>query len=87
VAWIEPAGVEATMRIYQSLGILRSDMRTTAGEERFAEADYAIFQNKSTEFSEHARKLLATRRPCGRVDEHGVPLLYVFCLTDGGDVR
>ncbi|MFP4248090.1 MAG: ArnT family glycosyltransferase [Armatimonadota bacterium] len=84
VAWIEPAGIEATMRIYQSLGILRSDIRTTAGEDTFAEADYAIFQNKSTEFSERARELLATRRPCGRVEEHGVPLLYVFCLTDGG---
>jgi hypothetical protein len=90
VAWIEPAGVEATMRMYQHLGILRSDVRTTAGDEALAGADYAVFQNKSTEFSEHARRLLATQRPCATIDEHGVPLLYIFCLTeravpDGGE--
>ncbi len=84
VAWIDPAGVEATMRMYQALGILRSDIRTTAGEEALAEADYAVFQNKSTEFSDHARELLATQHPCAQIEEHGVTLLYVFCLTDGG---
>ncbi|MGI5816756.1 MAG: glycosyltransferase family 39 protein [Armatimonadota bacterium] len=84
VAWIEPPGVEATMRMYQHLGIMRGDIRTTAGEAAIAGADYAVFQNKSTEFSPHSRRLLATREPCGTVEEHGVSLLYVFCLTDGG---
>lgn len=87
VAWIEPAGVEATMRMYQSLGLLRADIRTVAGPEALAQADYAIFQNKSTEFTDISRGLLATRDPCAAVDEHGVPLLYVFCMTDGGDVQ
>lgn len=85
VAWIDPMGVEATMRMYQHLGILRADIRTTAGPEGLAEADYAVFQNKSTEFSEAARELLSARQPCGTISEHGVPLLFVFCLTDGGE--
>jgi hypothetical protein len=87
VVWIEPVGVEATMRMYQSLGILRSDIRTTAGDEALKTADYAVFQNKVTEFSQHARRLLTDARPCATIDEHGVPLLYVFCLTNGGESR
>ncbi len=82
VVWIEPPGVEATMRMYQQMGILRSDLRTTAGEDALANADYAIFQNKSTEFSDYARELLSSRQPCGTIEEHGVPLLYVFCNRD-----
>lgn len=82
VAWIEPMGVEATMRMYCRLGILRADIQTTAGPEGIEQADYAVFQNKSTEFSEIARELLTTQKPCGTIDEHGVPLLYVFCLTE-----
>ena len=82
VAWIDPPGVEATMRIYAQLGIMRSDIHTTAGAEALEQADYAVFQNKSTEFSEEARALLATERPCDTIEEQGVPLLFIFCLTD-----
>ncbi len=82
VVWIDPPGVEATMRMYQHLAILRGDLRTVAGGDALASADYAVFQNKSTEFSAEARQLLSTRQPCGVIQEHGVTLCYIFCLTD-----
>ena len=85
VVWIEPPGVEATMRVYQELGLLRTDIRTTAGSDALATADYALFQNKETEFTDDSRRLLQTREPCGVVQEQGVPLLLIFCLTDGGE--
>ncbi len=85
--WIEPPGEEATLWMYRSLGILRADIRTTSGPDNIGKADYVVFQNKSTEFTDVTRELLATREPCGTVDEHGVPLLYVFCLTDGGEAQ
>ena len=86
IAWIEPPGCEATMWVYRDLGILRRDIRTTSGPLGLRHADYAIFQNKVTEFSEHARRLLAEResRPGGIVPLHGVPLLYVFEMDREG---
>ena len=87
MVWIEPPGEEATLWMYRSLGILRADIRTTSGPDNIGKADYVVFQNKSTEFTDISRGLLATREPCGTIDEHGVPLLYVFCLTDGGEAQ
>jgi hypothetical protein len=83
-AWIEPPGCEATMGMYRRLGILRADIRTTAGPLAFPQADYAIFQNKVTEFSDIARRLLADQEPLAVVPLHGVPLLYVFDIRDQG---
>ncbi len=85
LAWIEPPGVEATMGVYRSLGVLRNDIRTTAGPETIEEADFAIFQNKSTEFTELSRGLLATRRPRATIELHGVPLLFIFDLSNEGN--
>jgi len=78
LAWIDPPGCESMMGVYRNLGILRCDIRTTAGPQALPDADYAIFQNKVTEFSEHARRLLAQREPAVVVPLHGVPLLYIF---------
>ncbi len=86
LVWIEPAGVEATMGIYRTLGYLRRDIRTIAGPTIPAEADYAVFQNKPTEFSEVSRRLLRTHDPKTPVTVHGVPLLFVFDLTDEGEL-
>ena len=85
LVWIEPPGIEATMGVYRRLGILRADIASTAGPETIAHADYAVFQNKVTEFSDVSRELLATRKPTMTVQQHGVPLLFIFDLTDGGD--
>lgn len=85
--WIEPPGIEATMRIYRELGVMRRDVASTAGEEGFAHADYAVFQNKSTEFSDLSRGLLATQEPVATIDQHGVPLLFIFELKDGGEAE
>ena len=84
VAWIEPPGVEATMGVYRTLGLLRPDIRTVAGPEALAGADYAVFQNKVTEFSDTARDLLDTRTPIVPAELDGVPLIYIFELRDTG---
>jgi hypothetical protein len=80
------------MRMYQHLAIMRTDIRTVAGAEALTDADYAVFQNKSTEFSDQARRLLAGRGPTATLGEHGVPLVFIFHLTrdetpDGGDAQ
>jgi len=82
VAWIEPPGCESMMGVYRNLGILRRDIRTTAGPQALPGADYAIFQNKVTEFSDIARRLLAERQPLAVAPLHGVPLVYVFSIAD-----
>ncbi len=85
--WIEPPGVEATMRIYRQLGVMRGDIGSTAGPESIAWADYAVFQNKVTEFTDISRDLLATHQPVATIDQHGVPLIFIFDLTDGGEIE
>jgi len=50
------------------------------GEAAFATADYAITQNKPTEFSPTTRRLVATRQPVFTAGLQGVPLVYVFKL-------
>lgn len=72
------------MGVYRSLGLLRQDIRTTAGIDAFYEADFAVFQNKVTEFSDIARELLAERVATTPVTLDGVPLLYIFDLRSGG---
>ncbi|MEA3401307.1 MAG: glycosyltransferase family 39 protein [Armatimonadota bacterium] len=85
-AWIEPPGVEATMGVYRALGILRADIETTAGPFIPAEADYAVFQNKVTEFTDVSRHLLATQPPRATIDVHGVPLLFIFDVSEEGKI-
>lgn len=87
LVWIDPPGVEATMGMYRGLGILRSDIRTTAGATIPAEADYAVFQNKVTELSKLARWLLASRRPAATIELEGVPLLFIFDLSGEEEIR
>jgi len=84
VAWIEPPGCESMMGVYRNLGILRSDIRTTTGPQALPAADFAIFQNKVTEFSDLARRLLAERDPLAVIPLHGVPLVYIFRIADEG---
>ena len=86
LAWIEPPGVESMMGTYRNLGILRHDIRTTAGPLIPAEADYAIFQNKVTEFTDISRELLRTRRPMATLDQDGVPLLFIFDVSAEGEI-
>lgn len=80
--WIEPAGFESTVRLFE-LGPLRPDLRFSAGPEGIREADFAVTQNKPTEFSDITRRLVATRRPVFTDGMDGVPLVYVFRV--GGD--
>lgn len=82
VAWIEPAGVESMMGVYRTLGILREDVRTVAGDEALEDADYAVFQNKVTEFSDISRRLLAHSRPRATITQDAVPLIFIFELPD-----
>lgn len=79
VIWIEPAGLESTVRLFE-LGPMRPDLRCTAGNEGFSQADYAVFQNKPTEFSDLSRRLLAHSKPVFTDGVDGVPLIYVFKL-------
>lgn len=86
VAWIDPVGVESMMAMYRSLGMLRGDIRTSAGPVIPAEVDFAVFQNKPTEFSTVGRRLLATHRPVATIDLQGVPLLFIFDLAQEGEL-
>lgn len=86
LVWIDPVGVESMMVMYRNLGMLRADIRTSAGPAIPAEVDFAVFQNKPTEFSAVARRLLATHRPVATIDLQGVPLLFIFDLTQEGEL-
>ncbi len=87
LAWIEPPGVESMMGVYRHLGILRADIRTTAGPFVPAEADYAVFQNKVTEFTDVSRELLRTHSPTAVLRQDGVPLLFIFDVSAEGEIR
>lgn len=80
VVWIEPPGVESVVRMYKYLGELRPDIRTCAGPAAFATADYAVSQNKPTEFTEIVKRLVASRRPVWVDELDGVPLVYIWRL-------
>jgi len=82
--WIEPPGCESMMAMYRNLGILRSDIRTTAGPQALPGSDFAVFQNKVTEFSADAQRMLAERRPLAVIPLEGVPLVYIFRTSDEG---
>jgi hypothetical protein len=66
--------------MYKYLGELRPDLRTCAGPAAFATADYAVSQNKPTEFTETVRKLVAGRRPIWTDGVDGVPLVFIWRL-------
>lgn len=80
VVWIEPPGVESVVRMYKYLGELRPDISTCAGPAAFATADYAVSQNKPTEFTDIVKKLVGERRPIWTDGIDGVPLVYVWQL-------
>ncbi|MCX7597702.1 MAG: hypothetical protein N2512_02375 [Armatimonadetes bacterium] len=80
VVWIEPPGVESVVRMYKYLGELRPDLRTCAGPAAFATADYAVSQNKPTEFTDTVKKLVAESTPVWTESIDGVPLVYVWKL-------
>ena len=73
------------MRVYAGLGLLRADIVTTADVDALQDADFAVFQNKVTEFSDTARRLLAERTPIVAAQLDGVPLIYIFDLRDEGE--
>ena len=75
--WIEPVGFESTVRLFE-LGPLRPDLRFSSGPEGFDTADYAVTQNKPTEFSDFTRRLVATQEPVFTDGVGEVPLVYVF---------
>jgi hypothetical protein len=79
VIWVEPAGFESTVRLFE-LGPMRPDLLFSAGSEGFQHADFAVFQNKPTEFSDLSRSLLAHSKPVFTDGVDGVPLIYVFKL-------
>lgn len=77
--WIDPPGFESTVRLFE-LGPLRPDLRFSAGPEGIAASDFAVTQNKPTEFLEVTRRLVATAQPVYTEGVDGVPLVYVFRL-------
>lgn len=85
--WIDPPGMGATIGVYQTLGIMRDDLWRTSGDETLTRADFAVFQNKVTEFSGPARRLLAERTPIVPAELDGVPLIFIFDLREGGQHR
>ena len=77
--WVEPPGFESTVRLFE-LGPMRPDLRFSAGEQGVEQADYAVTQNKPTEFSDTTRRLVASLQPVHTDGVDGVPLVYVFRL-------
>jgi 4-amino-4-deoxy-L-arabinose transferase-like glycosyltransferase len=82
--WIEPPGMESVVRMYKYLGPLRADLRTMAGEGMLPQADFAVSQNKPTEFTPSVRRLLASQRPVFTEGVDGVPLVFVWRLSRAG---
>ena len=68
------------MRMYKYLGRLRPDIVTMAGDETVDRADYAVSQNKPTEFSAPVKKLLRTAQPVWAERVDGVPLIFIWKL-------
>jgi hypothetical protein len=79
--WIDPPGMESVVRMYKVFGDLRPDLVTVAGPAAFASADFAVCQNKPTEFSQEVRRLLATSPPAWTESLDGVPLIFVWRLS------
>lgn len=77
--WVEPIGYESTFRLFE-LGPLRPDLTFSAGPAGLAASDFAVTQNKTTEFTEDTRRLVAQRQPVFTDGVDGVPLVYVFRL-------
>jgi len=77
--WVEPQGFESTVRLFE-LGPLRPDLRFSAGEKGIEESDYAVTQNKPTEFTDITRRLVAGSQPVYTDGIDGIPLVYVFRL-------
>lgn len=80
VVWIDPPGVESIMKMYKYLGPLRADIRTVAGPDALGQADFAVSQNKPTEFSAQVRQLLHERAPVWTEELDGVPLAFIWRL-------
>jgi len=79
IVWIEPPGLEGTFRTtYGPLGILRPDLKLVSGPANIQKADYAVTQNKPTEFTDVTRRLIRRRRPVFTEQLQGVPLVFVF---------
>lgn len=80
--WVEPQGYESTFRLFE-LGQRRPDLLFSTGLEGFETADYAVTQNKATEFTIITHRLVAERRPVYSDGIDGVPIIYVFDLKQG----
>jgi hypothetical protein len=78
--WIDPPGMESVVRLYKAFGDLRPDIVTVAGTAAFASADFAVCQNKPTEFSAEVKRLLATTQPVWTDTMDDVPLIYLWRL-------
>lgn len=75
--WIEPAWFEVGVRQYE-VSPLTESVTTCCGPDAFATADYAVVQNKPSEWTEISRRLIATARPVYTFELEGVPLVFVF---------
>ncbi len=79
--WIDPPGMESVVKMYHYMGMMRPDLRTTAGPEGIDTADFAVSQNKPTEFSEQVKALVRSRVPVWTERLDGVPLVFVWRLS------
>ncbi len=79
--WIDPPGMESVVRMYKVFGDLRPDIVTVAGAAAFSSADFAVCQNKPTEFSPEVKRLLSTTAPTWTDSLDDVPLIFLWRLT------
>jgi len=74
--YIEPQGMLSICKMYK-IGVIRDDLRLTAGHWP-QPVDYIVFQNKITEWTPVAKRLVATQKPAYTETLDGVPVFYVF---------
>lgn len=76
--WINVPGFVSTMQMYQSFGLLRSDLRITAGDQAFEQAELYVVANKFTELGDLAKRRIGEGQPLYVKKLQDVPLVWVF---------
>lgn len=82
--WVNVVGFASSVQLYQSVGMMRPDLRVSAGDDALPEADYVVVQHKPSEMSPLMHALVAGCEPLFAEKLDGVPLVWVFpgdCAT------
>ncbi len=80
--WINVVGFASSVELYKPFGMLREDLRITAGDAALTQADYVVVQHKQNEMTPLMHHLAAAGRPLFAEQLDGVALVWVFAGDD-----